>query len=294
MPTLAFVAALYDEVSRVVRGGRFAYERVLAPGGAMAFRRAGPEPGGYGVVVAATGWGPEAAAAGARWLVREFRPAAIVAAGYAGGLRPGLDAGAIVIAEDVIAIAVGAANAEGAPNDDGHDGRTGPQATTSPPGGSPSLIRCDEGLVRIARLSAQQARVPYAVGPMATTWNILCAASQKRGLGGRSGALAVDLETWHVGRAASEAGIPFLAVRTIVDTVDDDLPGFVEHLGPGPRPPATVPALRYLLRRPGSLRGIIRTGRAAGRARRTLAAFLEEFASRWEASQPGATERPVL
>jgi nucleoside phosphorylase len=270
--TLAFVAALYDEVWLAVRRDRHGYERVSAPGGALAYV-ATVGAAGQRTTIVATGWGAAAAEAATKWLVCEMLPSAIVAIGYAGGVRPGLAAGTMAIAKTVAAAAGERVSTE----------RAGAGPAPSEPSGQ---LACDGSLFRVAHSSAQQLRVPFATGLLATTPRIICAAAQKRALGEMSGALAVDLETWHVGRTAADAGIPFLAARAIVDTVDDDLPGFVKRLAPGPRPPATLPALRYLARRPTSLRSLIRTGRAAGRARRTIAAFIHEFADRWGESAP--------
>jgi adenosylhomocysteine nucleosidase len=280
VPTLAFVAALYDEVSIAVRTRRHGYERVFAPGGALAYvTTAGAA--GQPTTIVATGWGAAAAEAGTKWLVSEMRPSVIVATGYAGGTLPGHAAGTLAIAETVVA---------GGGGPDAAD-RVGAEPVPSQLSGH---VACDRSLVHLAHSSAQQLRVPFATGLLATTPRIVCAAAQKRALGETSGAIAVDLETWHIGRVAADAGVPFLAVRAIVDTVDDDLPGFVEQLAPGPRPPAALPALRYLARRPASLPSIIRTGRAAGRARRTIAAFIAEFGDRWGAAVADSSHGAAL
>jgi adenosylhomocysteine nucleosidase len=264
---LAYVAALYDEISLVLRRGRF--ETVVrAPGGVLAFLAPGSGPGRTELVVA-TGWGAEAAAAGARWVAREMRPSAMVAVGYAGGTQPRLKAGTLAIGERVAELrdALG----------------------SHAPADSPELTS-DRALLGLAHSSAQAAKIPVAAGLVGSTPDIVASARRKAALGGATGALCIDLETWHLARAATDANIPFLAVRAVVDTVDDDLPGFVERMAPGPRPPAAVPALRYALVRPSSVRGIIRTGIAAGRARRALAEFVSVFSARWSASgfhEPG-------
>ncbi|MBI2965855.1 MAG: hypothetical protein HYY34_06615 [Chloroflexi bacterium] len=256
---LAYVAALYDEVSRVLRTGRF--ESVRAPGGILAWQSQGARLGSAGpvegVLLTITGWGAGAAATGAGWLVHELRPSAIVAVGYSGGTRPGLRPGSLVIGEQTA--------------------RLGEQASGAP-------IPSDRGLVGLAHSSSQEIRIPAAAGLVGTTTHIVSSARQKAALGVNTGVLAVDLETWHFAQASGGGGIPFLAVRAIVDAVDDNLPGFVERMAPGPRPPAAMPAFRYLLGRPDGLPGVIQTGIAAGHARRALAHFVSAFSARWLAS----------
>jgi nucleoside phosphorylase len=256
---LAYVAALYDEVSRVVRAGPF--QSVRAPEGILAWQTQGVRPESAqpagSVLLAITGWGAEAAATGAGWLVHELRPSAIVAVGYSGGTRPDLRPGSLVIGEQIA--------------------RLGEQASGAP-------IPSDRGLVGLAHSSSQEIGIPVAAGLVGTTTHIVSSARKKTALGVNTGVLAVDLETWHFAQASADGGIPFLAVRAIVDAVDDDLPGFVERMAPGPRPPAAIPALRYLLGRPGGLTRVIQTGIAAGHARRALAQFVSAFSARWLAS----------
>jgi hopanoid-associated phosphorylase len=53
---------------------------------------------------------------------------------------------------------------------------------------------------------------------------ILGTATQKAGLFARTGALAVDLESAGVARAAASAGVPFVVLRAIADPATRDLP----------------------------------------------------------------------
>lgn len=280
---LAYVAALYDEVSLALRRGKFG--RVRAPAGTLAFEAnsqlpmphdGGTAPHSSAVMVVVTGWGAQAAEAGAQWTVRELRPAAMVSVGYSGGTRPGLAAGTLVIGEQVAQV--------------GTDGPAAP--TASGVDLNKSAATCafagHEGLLALAHSSAQALRMQVAAGLVGTTPKIVSNPMDKAALGATTGALAIDLETWHFARAAADAGVPFIAVRAIVDAVSDELPGFVDRLPPGPRPAAAFPALKYVIKSPVRLRSVVRTGLAAGRARRTLAQFVAEFSTRWQASPMAA------
>ena len=53
---------------------------------------------------------------------------------------------------------------------------------------------------------------------------VIASPAQKRSLAQASGAVAVDMESAAVGQAAKQAGVPFVAVRAVVDTADSTLP----------------------------------------------------------------------
>ena len=57
-----------------------------------------------------------------------------------------------------------------------------------------------------------------------TVPEILETSEAKKNLAERSGALACDMESAHLYQVCCDAGIPMLAVRTISDTRDQDLP----------------------------------------------------------------------
>lgn len=61
-------------------------------------------------------------------------------------------------------------------------------------------------------------------GPLAATSLLLNAPSQKACLHARTGAIAADMESGAVATVAGEAGVPFLVVRAVVDSVDMRVP----------------------------------------------------------------------
>lgn len=95
-------------------------------------------------------------------------------------------------------------------------------------------------------------------------------AARKSELRAGSGAAAVDMESHHLARVASEAGLPFLCVRAVADDSGAALPrAAMAAVGPdGSERPLRV-ALA-LLKRPGDLPDLLRLARASGSAFRTL------------------------
>ena len=86
----------------------------------------------------------------------------------------------------------------------------------------------------------------------------------------RSGAVAVDMESHVLARAARRAGLPLLIIRAIADPAERTLPG-AALVGVRPDGRSDILAvLSALLRSPGQLPALIRLGRDAGAATRSL------------------------
>jgi adenosylhomocysteine nucleosidase len=100
---------------------------------------------------------------------------------------------------------------------------------------------------------------------------IAAAAVEKRILHERTGAMAVDMESHVAARVAVRKGLPFAALRVISDRADDDLPPAALV---GMRPDggmALGAVLASLARDRRQLSALIRTGRQADQAFRSLA-----------------------
>ena len=108
-------------------------------------------------------------------------------------------------------------------------------------------------------------------GEIASVDDPVAHAADKRTLRGRTGASAVDMESFIAASVALEHAVPFVACRVIIDPADRTLPasalaGFRRD---GSSDIAAV--LFALLRRPGELPDLLRVGREARTARAALA-----------------------
>jgi len=110
-------------------------------------------------------------------------------------------------------------------------------------------------------------------GEIVCATRIAATPDAKRALA-RPGRLAVDLESWAIARAAQRAGIPWLAVRVVVDPFDVGLPAFACE----PRASYFGPALRHALRGPAAARELVDLAQRARRARRTLGIAMRRIA----------------
>jgi len=158
----------------------------------------------------------------------------LISFGVAGGLAPDLNPGACVIGSAVI--------------DEGEE--------------RPTDLRWSQ---RLARL------IPGSVrGPIVGVRAPIADADAKRLLHERTGAIAVDMESHVVARAAEHHGVPLAAIRVVIDPVGRTIP---RSALAGSRPDGTVDpiaVMRSLARFPGDLIGLIRMSLDARAARATL------------------------
>jgi hypothetical protein len=113
-------------------------------------------------------------------------------------------------------------------------------------------------------------------GRILTVPNLIGAPAEKRRLGERSGAVAVDMETAVVARLCGAAGVPFGCLRVISDDVDTPLSeallGVLRHGRVG-----LVRLLAAVLRRPALVAELLRLGAHTRKAAGRLAAGLDEL-----------------
>ncbi len=148
------------------------------------------------------GLGGVMAAAAAEKLLRIAPPIRLlVSCGFSGGLAETLSAGAIVLAEGLVA--------------------------------RPSLEQAARGddVLRVSASALEQADAAVSAAKLTVHRGTLVSLAQpvlrsedKRALGRMTGALAVDMEAAAVARVAAKANLGFAALRTISDGVDDALP----------------------------------------------------------------------
>jgi adenosylhomocysteine nucleosidase len=196
-----------------------------------------------GTRLAVTGVGCEAAAEGARRLLAAGCRS-LASWGLAGGLDPSLVAGDIVLPVEVI-LDRGA-----------------------------SLATAHAWRDRVAR-SLHGAARPVACGKLLTSARALETVAAKSIAFRGTGACAVDMESFAVAEVAAAGGLPFIAVRAIVDTAADEVPS---ALAAAADAAGALPIGRILARlaaRPAQTGALLRLAaryRAAVRALRAVAA----------------------
>ncbi len=136
------------------------------------------------VILTVAGAGAENSYQSARGLMTEFALGGLISVGFAGALSPALRAGDVVLASEVL------------------DQITG-ERFYSAPGLLP--IRCSTS------------------GKLLSASAVISSCEEKLRLGKQWEALAVDMESAGVARAAAQAGLPFAAVKSITDSAERSL-----------------------------------------------------------------------
>jgi adenosylhomocysteine nucleosidase len=202
------------------------------------------------LTVVQTGIGQRRAAHGARWLVRQFSPCALVSFGFAGGLNPQLRRGTLVIGTALIA-------------DDS----------------SRVVAEAQHRLIDQFQTAAEAEGLPVQQGSIVTTERVVADTASKAAFWRQSGACAVDMETAGVVQVAREVGLPWGALRAVVDCASDPLPaGYLAALR-GDGRVAVGGLVRTLCRSPSLIRPLFTLAAGTTMARRHLSRVLMRWAA---------------
>ena len=139
---------------------------------------------GRSAVMAVSGAGVEHSFRAARELARKFPLQGLISLGFAAGLQNSLAPGALLVAEEVIEESSG------------------------------ERFPCEAALLP-SRIACR--------GALLSVSTVLQSAVQKRQLGQRWNAVAADMESAGVARAAREAGLPFAALKSVTDSSDESI-----------------------------------------------------------------------
>ena len=150
------------------------------------------------VVLLRCGIGPERAVSGLRWLYGHYRLWGVLNVGFAGSLQPRIATGDAVWVTHVDTVATYAV-------------RNDPD------------LKPDRTLSSLVAAAASRAGLMWHCGLLLSSDKLVSQAPTKRQLGEQSGALAVDMESYSLGREAARLLLPFAIMRTIFDTCHDDL-----------------------------------------------------------------------
>jgi len=204
-----------------------------------------------------SGMGPHAAREGALALI-EAGATALLSFGVAGALAPGLRSGTLLCPHCVL---------------DEHGRDFQPDAVWRT-----SLLR---------RL-ADAGTAPVAEGSLLSVSTPLLSAADKSAMRERHQALAVDMESAAIAAVGREHGLPFLALRAIVDERDDLIPGDLHDGIDAWGRPHALRLTAALLRRPHLLAALLKLAMRMGKATRALRRAARSAGAQWgrETSRP--------
>jgi adenosylhomocysteine nucleosidase len=186
----------------------------------------------------------------------------IIGTGVVGALSGGLKPGDLVLSDRTIMI---------------HgDGRVDEQVTA-----------ISVAHVRAIGRSLANAGIAYSTGAILTSHRVLATGAEKRRAKERTGAIAVDMETAAIASEATARGLPFVAIRAVLDEVDDEIFGAEMADEDGNVKP--LAATSFLLRNPATVLKLPRMIRNLSRATASIADALMAIAH--EGQVPAATKR---
>jgi adenosylhomocysteine nucleosidase len=186
----------------------------------------------------------------------------VIGTGVVGALSSGLKPGDLVLSDRIMTI-------------DG-DGRLTDQ-----------VIVVNDTHLRAVGRSLTSAGVAHSTGAILTSHRVLGSGAEKRRAKESTGAIAVDMETAAIALEAAARGVPFVAVRAVLDQVDDEVVGaeMADEEG-NVRPLA---ATSYILRNPATMLKLPRMMRNLSRATAAISDALTAIA--YEGKIPEATKR---
>jgi len=201
MNTILVLIEGYDEQKPVVRG-----LKAIAIGGTHSAYRAKLDARTE-VVVVTTGVGPEQAQRVAAECMDHFNPSLVVSAGTCGALVPGIEMSEWVVTGTVRRL-----------SKPGADGRVAGETIMSP---------ATELIGQLAKAIGSEPG--YHRGTLVTVSDVpVVDAEEKEAIASKHQAIAVDMESYGIARAAADRDIPWLIARVVVDTTFRPLP----ELGP--------------------------------------------------------------
>lgn len=214
--------------------------------------------GGQDCLLVQSGMGRQRAEQALRYVLEQYQPVAVLSLGFCGALVATLRVGDLVVCSPVGALLTMPSGPHVAPSPVGWlhcDGALVQQALAMPlPPGSGQLV------------GGSCLTVPSAAGPRGV----------KQWLSESFSSVAVDMESFWIGRLVQAAGVPFLVVRSVSDTLAESLPSFDGLVDDFGRASLTTLS-RYLLHHPLRVAQLARLGLQSQRAEKSLTYFTVNF-----------------
>lgn len=215
---------------------------------------------GRNVVVARTGIGWKNASAKCALLIEAAHPLFLIATGFAGGLRPGLRAGDILVAREVCEFL----------EEPSSSAKREPSSLWRAP---KNFLDAAESLATPLKTTGQELKL----GRLVTVGRVLSKSSEKEKLGAMLEADAADMESSGMLKVTSEQELPAICVRAILDEWDLDLPfDFGKIVGPDGTP-RLFGALQAFAERPGGVFKLLDLRTRALKAIKSLEVFIPKL-----------------
>ena len=165
----------------------------------------------------------------------------LLVCGFAGGLKDGLAVGSIILVESVLS-------------------SEAPYAA----------LNIDDPILKIR----EGWGVKSVTGSLVSVPSVLTSSEEKRACAERTGAIAVDMETFSAVKTAQALGVRCLAIRVITDGVNDALPLDFNAFSNAQGEPDRGKIIAHVLLHPRKVPALIRLGGRSSKAAKNLSSFL--------------------
>ncbi len=222
------------------------------------------------VALVRCGMGAQRATDAVTWLVQHCPLWGVVSVGFAGALHQQMATGDAMLVSQIQRLRFDRAGA--------------PVCTDE-------AIAPDSDFAHTARLAVAAAALVRHEGVLLSVPAVIASATDKQQLAQRVGALAVDMESYDLACVAKAHHLPFLTLRTIFDTIADELTMPAETLTTADGVLKLGSFARYVLRHPSVLASLPQLWSKARVASHNLELWLRHFLTMHaQQSEPGASE----
>ena len=201
---------------------------------------------GKNIVLVRTGVGKQRAADATLQTIEQFSPDRLLSIGYAGGLVPKLKVSDLIVAEQIIDVE---SSAEFVP---------------------------DQKWLYLAQNASVSENYKVISGKLVTADKVIHSPQDKKELGERFSAEAVEMETSAIAKVATDKNLPFLSVRTISDSVEQEILDSSSFLGSDGEI-SKLKAGWYVLTHPGSISSALSLRSQTELATRTMTEFISNL-----------------
>jgi adenosylhomocysteine nucleosidase len=209
---------------------------------------------GTKVILVCSGVGEDRSVEAAEFLLSKYCPTGVLSTGFCGGLVPGLIPGDVVIGSSVV------------------------RRSTRSGSDSKQFFLGNESLMLQRTLKRHGIRAQ--VGGFVTVSRPVFSKIEKNRLARETGAMVAEMETFHLGEVFLIRRIPFVAMRAVVDSLEDPLPEMDLSRGKVGWPEA-FGVLRDLIFRKGSISNLGRLYKNGRRAQSSLARTVAALMKYW-------------
>ena len=248
---IALLGAFSQETAGLRR--QMAVEEVVASPVCRVYRG---QLAGKPCILVQTGIGRRRAEKATQFLLERFPVTALISIGFAGALTPDLKIGDVVVCSTVC-------RASGF-------GRDEEQA---------DAYAADAKLLAAASSGPRDGSKRFLAGTCVTTPGVVSGARAKQELSREFHAQVVDMESYWIAGVASSRRVPFIAIRSVSDTLHDDLRA-VDHILDSEGKVLWKRVAPYFLLHPHHLPSMFTAFRNMRRAERSLTAFISGLVTR--------------